>query len=440
MNWVSIAFWLLGTLIVMLGPILLIHELAHFIFAKLSGARVEEFGFGFPPRLLGLWRGQGYLKIGSIRVEIPRAFGLPSELEADAWVDAVTRRRHDGTHVLERLTIIDSDAENLTPTREQDGEGVHMRGVVTELEPGTLYSINLLPMGAFVKMTGEEDPSDPRSLAAQPKRWRLAVMAAGPVVNILAAFLILLGAYASGIPTEWQVKVTQVMPGTPAEQAGLQSGDLVISAGGEPIDDGLAELHEIIRAAPEEQVQLQVRRSGERVSLTATPERREGDGFLGIMMAPWPDRSALQRYSLPRASRASVSDLAMIAKRTLQLPVMLIRGDVSSQEARPTSVVGISQIMTFSLQQSIEWGIPFPALQTAALISLALGLTNLLPLPALDGGRILFVLIEAIRGRRVPPEREAVIHFVGMMILVGLMLLVMLQDFLNPIIPWSLLK
>jgi regulator of sigma E protease len=96
--------------------------------------------------------------------------------------------------------------------------------------------------------------------------------------------------------------------------------------------------------------------------------------------------------------------------------------------------------MTFSLQRSIQWGVASPALQTASLISFALGLTNLLPLPALDGGRILFVLIEAIRGRRVPPEREALIHFIGMLILVGLMALVMLQDVFNPIIPWSLLK
>jgi regulator of sigma E protease len=199
-------------------------------------------------------------------------------------------------------------------------------------------------------------------------------------------------------------------------------------------------LRSVIRSAPEETIGLQVERNGEKISLVATPERREGHGFLGIMMAPWPDRTGLQRYSLPRAARASVSDLVLIAKRTLQLPIMLIQGGVSAQEARPTSVVGISQIMTFSLQQSVEWRLAFPALQTASLISLALGLTNLLPLPALDGGRILFVLIETVRGRRVPPEREAVIHFVGMMILVGLMLLVMLQDVLNPVIPWSLLR
>lgn len=440
MDWVSILFWLVGTLIVMLGPILLIHELAHFVFAKLAGARVEEFGFGFPPRLLGLWRGKGFLKIGNTRIVIPRAFKLPPDLETDNRVEAVTTRRDDGSYVLERISILDQDGDSLSPEHEQSSEAMRMHGVVTELEPGTLYSLNVLPLGAFVRMTGEEDPSDPRSLAAQPKRWRLAVLAAGPIVNIVAALLLLLGAYTSGVPTQWQVKVTEVMPETPAQQAGLRSGDLVVSADGEPIDEGLAELHGIIRSAPGETVDLKVERGGEQLSLTAIPEHREGDGFLGIMMAPWPDRSAVDHYSLPGALRASVSDLVMIARRTLELPIMLIRGDVSSQEARPTSVVGISQIMTFSLQQSIEWGLAFPALQTASLISLALGLTNLLPLPALDGGRILFVLLEAIRGRRIPPEREAVVHLIGMMILVGLMLFVMLQDFLNPIIPWSLLN
>jgi regulator of sigma E protease len=252
--------------------------------------------------------------------------------------------------------------------------------------------------------------------------------------------MLLVGAYASGLPTRWQVKVTQVEPGTAAEQAGLQADDIIVAAGGELIDGGFAELRDVIRGAAQETIELEVLRRGDSLSVMVTPERREGHGFLGIMMAPWPDRSGLRRYSLPRALKVSVSDLVMIARRTLELPILLIQGSVSSREARPTSVVGISQIMTFSLQQSIEWRLAFPALQTASLISLALGLTNLLPLPALDGGRILFVLAEAIRGKRVPPRREAVIHFIGMMILVGLMLLVMLQDFVNPIIPWSLLR
>jgi regulator of sigma E protease len=440
MSWISIGLWLAGTAVVMLGPILVIHELAHFIFAKLAGVRVEEFGLGFPPRLLGLFRGKGYLRIGSTRVEVPRAFGLPPDLEKDAWAEAVARPRDDGAYVLEDLKVPGEDAAGLTPARGRVDRKLHISGKVTELEPGTLYSLNLLPMGAFVRMTGEEDPSDPRSLAARPRGWRLVVMAAGPLVNILASIMLLVGAYSSGFPTEWQVKVTRVEPGTAAEEAGLQDGDLLLAANGERIDEGLGELQRVIRDVPGETIELEVRRNGERISLTATPKRRDDYGYLGIVMAPWPDRSGLRRYRLDKALRASAGDLVMIARRTLELPALLIRGDISSQEARPTSLVGISQIMTFSLQQSIEWGLAFPALQTASLISLALGLTNLLPLPALDGGRIVFVLIEAIRGRRVPPEREAVVHLIGMLILVGLMVLVMLQDLLNPIIPWSLVR
>ncbi|MGD8243968.1 MAG: M50 family metallopeptidase [Anaerolineae bacterium] len=440
MDWISIVFWLTGTVIVMLGPLLLIHELAHFVFAKLAGVRVEEFGFGYPPRLLGLWRGKGTLRVGGTRVEIPLAFRLPSDLEEDTWVDVVARQRDEGRYVLQRLTVLDGDSAGLTPKRELVAEGVRIRGLVTELEKGTLYSLNLLPLGAFVRMTGEEDPSDPRSLAAQPKRWRLAVMASGAVVNLIAALLLLVGAYTSGFPTSWQVQVTQVESDSAAERAGLQPGDLIVGVDGEPVVDGLDGMRSVIQAVPEETIELEVERNGEMRTLTATPERREGEGFLGILMAPWPDRSGLQRYSLPRAVASSVDDLVLIAKRTLQLPIMLIRGSISPQEARPTSVVGITQVMTFSLQQSIEWRLAFPALQTASLISLALGLTNLLPLPPLDGGRILFVVIEAVRGRRVPPEREAVIHFIGMMVLVSLMLLVMLQDVFNPIFPWSFLR
>jgi len=157
-------------------------------------------------------------------------------------------------------------------------------------------------------------------------------------------------------------------------------------------------------------------------------------------MAPWPDRSAVQRYRLPEALSASINDLTAAIVMTVQVPTQLAQGNMTPQEARPASMVGISEILAISLQQSIEWGMAFPVLQTASLISLALGLTNLLPLPALDGGRILLVLIEAVRGRRISPEREAKFHFVGLVILVSLMAVVMLQDFVNPIIPWSWLK
>ncbi len=441
MDWLNVVFWLVGTLIVVLAPIILIHELGHFVFAKLAGVRVEEFGFGFPPRLLKLWRGQGYLKIGSDRVIIPRGFRLPTDVGEGVWVDAIALRREDGTYLLRRLTTLDPSSGKLMPKREIVSEGIRMRGEVTVLEPGTLYSLNWLPMGAFVKMTGEEDPSHPRSLAAQPKRWRLAVLAAGPVLNVIAALILLVGAYTSGLPERWVVQVTRVEPGTAAEEARLQAGDVIVAVDGERIEQGTAHLYRTIRAVPEQTIELTVVRGEERLTLTATPRRtQEGYGFLGIHMAPWPDQSSIQRYSLPQATRAAVGELYAAIEATLKIPTRLAQGDITPQEARPASMVGIGEIMAFTLQQSIEWKLAFPVLQSASLISMALGLTNLLPLPALDGGRILIVLIEAIRGRRISPEREALFHFIGLVILVSLIAFVMIQDLINPIIPWSLLK
>jgi len=441
MEAMSVLFWLVSTLVVVLGPIILVHELGHFISAKLAGVRVEEFGLGYPPRMLKLWRGKGYLEIGTTHVVVPVGFRLPPRAKVGTRVDAVARRRDDGTYVLRRLKVLDSTTEYQAWESETADEELHLRGTLTTLEPGTLYSLNWLPMGGFVKLTGEEDPSDRRSLAAQPKRWRVAVLAAGAMLNIIVALMLLVGAYTAGLPDKWQVEITGVEQGSPAEEAGLRPRDIILAVDDERIQEGMEHLRRIIRAAPEQTIELSVLRGEEMLALTATPERTADDyGFLGIMMAPWPDRSALQHYRFPEAVSASISDIITAIVATVQVPARLAQGDITPQEARPASMVGISGVLAFTLQQSIEWGLAFPVLQTAALISLALGLTNLLPLPALDGGRILFVLIEAVRGRRISPEREAMIHFVGLVILVSLMGLVMIQDFVNPIIPWSWLR
>ena len=448
MEWINVVFWLAGTLIVVLGPIILVHELGHFTFAKWAGVRVEEFGLGFPPRLLKLGRGKGDFSIGNVRVIVPAGFRLPPGLRVGARVDATVQRGKDGAYLLQRLIVHDprDPIEDTTsgPGRADErfaDEGLHLRGEVTDHEPGTLYSLNLLPMGAFVKLTGEEDASDPRSLATQPKRWRVAVLAAGAAFNIIVALMLITGAYASGYPEKWVVQVSQIEPGSPAEAVGLQPRDVILAAGGERIEEGMAQLQQIIRGMAEQPVELAVLRGREALTFMATPERApEGYGRLGIWMASWPDRSALRHYRLPDALQAGIADIGTAIAMTVQMPARLAKGEISPQEARPASVVGISGVLAFTLQQSIAWGLPFPVLQTAALISLALGLTNLLPLPALDGGRILFVLIEAVRGRRVSAEHEAMVHFIGLVVLVSLMGFVMLQDFINPIIPWSWLR
>src|SRR5690606_25166390 len=118
-----------------------------------------------------------------------------------------------------------------------------------------------------------------------------------------------------------------------------------------------------------------------------------------------------------------------------RLPSMLISGEITPQEARPVSIVGISQIAGEAAESSATGRTLYPLLTMASFISVALGLTNLLPIPALDGGRILCILIEAVRGRRIEPEREGMVHVIGMLVLLVLMFVLIIQDIVNPIIP-----
>jgi regulator of sigma E protease len=187
-------------------------------------------------------------------------------------------------------------------------------------------------------------------------------------------------------------------------------------------------------------VQMLLRRGQEQIEVTVTP-RRPGEfdpaveGPTGIRIDSVETGENISAGPVDSFALAwqSVFDVVW---GTLRAPVMLIRGQLSPDEARPVSVVGISQLAGLAAEQSAVRRDLFPILRFAAIISVALGFTNLLPIPALDGGRILFVLIEAVRGRRVEPEREGMVHLVGMVVLLGLMLLIIIQDIVNPVIPF----
>ena len=442
MEWVGVVGWIVGTVVVILGPMMLVHELGHYLAAKLAGVRVDEFGFGYPPRILRLWRGRGHLVIGETRVEIPGSARLPPWADVGSWVDVVVSERGEGGNVLRSLVVLDDAGESLSPRRKASGTQLHIRGKLAEYVPGTVYSLNLLPMGAFVRMLGEEDPSHPNSLARKPKRWRLAVMVSGAALNLIAAVLLIASAYmSSGVPDGWLVQIDSVEAGTAAHEAGMLAGDVVVAVNGERLVGGDEEFRSIVLDSPQEEVALTVLREGAELALIATPQQgpQEG-GYLGVYMTGRPDPQSMNYLSLREAARATGRDIWDILTFPFRVRQMLADGDVTPQQVRPNSLVGIGGVLTLFVQQSLAWRWAFPVLHTAGLVSLSLGIANLLPLPALDGGRILFVLIEAVRGRRISPEREAMVHAIGLIVLVGLMALVMIQDVVNPVIPWSWLK
>lgn len=353
--------WAIGGFIVVLTPIVLVHELGHFWAARLCNIRIEEFGFGLPPRALTLAK-----------------------------------------------------------------------------RNGTIYSLNWIPLGGFVRPAGEDDPSVPGGLAAASKRARFFVLAAGAGANFIMAILVFWVALIIGPPAfdDSRVAVLSVFPDSPAAQAGLQEGDVIVAMNGLPVGDQVGLVRQEVIESGGQPIEMVVTRDGQEMTLTLIPQRSESDGnlMIGISLGhpPTGERASL---GIGEAAVEAVRFIGNYVSLYARLPSMLLSGEITPSEARPVSIVGISQIAGQAAETSATTRDLFPLLSMIAFINVALGLTNLLPIPALDGGRILFVLIEAVRGRRIEPEREGMVHVIGMLVLLGLMVLMIVQDIVNPIIP-----
>ena len=316
---------------------------------------------------------------------------------------------------------------------DEFGLGFPPRAMKLAERNGTIYSLNWIPLGGFVRPAGEDDPKVEGGLAAASKRARLFVLSAGAGMNFISAFLIFWVAYLIGPPA---IAILDVKPDSPSLVAGIEANDVILEVNGRKADNSMV-IGDIMRRNVGEPVTLLLGRGNTEVEVEVVP-RGPGeydptvDGPIGVGLKIAPDNQRIDR-TVNQAAIASAQSMWQIVSLTVQVPIMLINGELSPSDARPISVVGISQIAGEAAEASVDRRDLFPILNMAAFISVALGFTNLLPIPALDGGRILFVLIEAIRGRRIEPEREGMVHVIGMLVLLGLMVLLIVQDIVNPV-------
>jgi regulator of sigma E protease len=171
------------------------------------------------------------------------------------------------------------------------------------------------------------------------------------------------------------------------------------------------------------------------VSVFARPadQRPADQGAMGITIGLQVESYQIVYPSLVESTGEAVNALGRAVNGMITLPGMLLSGRIDPSQARPVGPAGIAQMTSYALDASVEQGVLFPLLQMAGVISIALGVTNILPLPPLDGARLMFVLIEAIRRKRISPEKEAMVHFAGMVLLLALSVLITIQDFSNPI-------
>ena len=292
----------------------------------------------------------------------------------------------------------------------------------------TKFTLNLIPIGGFVRPEGEDDPTIEGGLASSKPIHRLAILSAGSGVNLLLSIIILTIGFASGWPDK--VSIVNVSPESPASYIGLQSGDLIVKVNEKEIHIP-QELAEITYSNLGRPIDLEIDRNGTIFNTTVTPRNEwpNNQGPIGVSLS-W----EIVNYPLPKATLRALQECANQIKSIISLPVGLITSQIQTNEVRLISPIGLKTINDHAVEAAMEMGKLFPILQIIAFVSLALSVTNLMPLPALDGGRILFVIIEIIRGKRIDPQKEGLVHFMGMTLLIGLMAILVMQDLTNPII------
>jgi regulator of sigma E protease len=246
--------------------------------------------------------------------------------------------------------------------------------------------------------------------------------------------------YQVGIPNTHIVVIAEVTPGSPAEMAGIQSGDTVLTAAGESIDS-VAQLQAIIRAHLDQPVSLTLQRGDQHIEINVTPlsSRTKKEGAMGVLLGNPLQPTNSWFATIPTSFDATYSSIRAL----LVLPGQIVAGAIQPQEAQlagPRSIWNLFQQTVSRDVQSRETPSTSETQQPTnytllAVISLtiSLGILNLLPIPALDGGRILFTLPEIIVRRRIPPRFEAVVHGVGLMILMALLGYFYILDFFRPV-------
>lgn len=344
--------------LVMLGLLVLVHELGHFLTAVWLGIKVDEFGLGYPPRALTLFE-----------------------------------------------------------------------------RNGVKYTLNWLPIGGFVRFGGDGETLYGVGSLAQSVPWKkILVLVAGPLMNLLLAFLIFGLLFAArGVPAGGG-RIERVYPNTPAAVAGFQSGDVIVAIDGRTIGRDLSIIAQAARQATGASIPVLVQRGEQQLPLAVVPgpwadeQGRSYEKGFGFSYGPNP---ALMQVSLPSALVAGFFYTWEILGSFIAGLGQLLGGLLGLNPAPPGGVagpLGIARGTGEIIQRDGLLGF----WQWTAFLSLNLFLVNLLPLPALDGSHIMFSLLEVLRrGKKIPPEKEAMVHAVGFMMLMGLMLVITVSDVAN---------
>jgi regulator of sigma E protease len=360
--------------IVILGILVFVHEFGHFIVAKKSGMQVEEFGFGFPPRIAGIQKVEGKFR----------------------WVWG----------------------HKMPDDRSQ-----------------TVYSINWIPLGGFVRIVGEnnEDEHNPASFINKGFWPRFFTLVAGVTMNVILAWVLLsitygIGAPAavlspddvpkSGIFTDAKLGIAEVVPDLAADKAGIQPGDKIVSIDEQKFNS-LDEIQNYIRSNTDHPLKFELERGKQNLTLTVTPNPNPAPntgptgislGFIGNLRYPW-------HLAPVEGAKTTWHVIGMITDGLYKMVTGKASLDDVGGPVKIAKYVGMAKQTGFTSLVNLT-----------IILSLSLAVLNILPFPALDGGRVLFLIIEKIRGKRNNQKFEQIANTAGFVFLLLLMLLVTVND------------
>lgn len=476
--------------IVVLGPLVLIHEFGHFIAARMIGVTVLEFGLGFPPRAVKLFEQQGteftlnWLPIGGFVRPLGEDFVKPvgpeatekdrkayekyqqemaalgkkfpktkSLMEAGPWqrmwfMSAGALFNFVAAFILLAITsLIGKPGPAVVvlaniPNSPAAVAGLQPEDVVLAVDGRAVTTVD--ESKRFLRVVNKEAPAVTLTVRRGGETFDLKIPASAPACDTTPADPDNPGSVK---PCGQGIYVLGTATQSPAAEV-LKPGDVIWEADGQAVSD-VDVFREQVKVKAGTEMTFTVLRNLESVSVKLTPRKDPpaGQGALGVSIVPLSYDAAygislaeanagpVVREDLGTSIRLAAEQTGMMFRTILEAPVRILRQEIQGDDARIVSPIGIAQISSEVINASSNDQTPYRILQFIATISIALGITNLFPIPGLDGGRILFVIVELVRGKPINPEAEGWIHTIGIMLLLGLVAIIAINDIVNPIGP-----
>jgi regulator of sigma E protease len=405
--------------IFMFGLLVFVHELGHLIFAKRAGMLAREFAIGFGPKIFAFKKNEtvytirlipagGYVRVAGDDPEIidlKPGHHIGVEFNNQGLVDKIivnNKTKHPNARVIE-VERADLDHELV------------IEGYDVATEEKVVFQVD--PKADFImdEKATQIAPYDRQFQSKSVPKKAMQVFA-GPMMNFLLAIVIfiILG-FIKGVPVD-DARIGEVIAGDPAHIAGIQEGDEIVKVNNQSIDSW-TEFVLFIQQHPNEEVEITIDRNGEimTVQLTTAEVEEQGQkiGKIGVMRPFEKSPGDVLAYGFTQTYELSKFILTSVGKLvTGQLSIDNLAGPVGIYDAT-------DEFVKSGLYSFLTW---------TAMLSINLGIINLLPLPALDGGRLIFLGIEAVRGKPLEPQKEGLVHFIGFALLMLLMIVVTWND------------